>query len=209
MSDIDVPHGRSESFLPLPAPPAALGTVSAVRSTLVTTSLDSLRARGLDRAYVVRLPAAHREALLTAVAGTWLPFEAARAHYEACDGLGLDTNEKIAVAMEVGDRVHGTFLGLLMRAARTSGVTPWTALAQAARLYGRLFCGGGVAVTRRGPKDARVDLVGNALCDIEYFRVGVRGVHMAALRLFCRRIVAQEPPGFRSPHAMSVQLAWA
>jgi hypothetical protein len=196
------------AFLPLPGVPSHLGAASAARSTLVTTSIQSLRKRGLYDSYVQRLGDAHRENLVTTVAGVWLPIGAAIAHYEACDAMGLDAGEQLEIAMEVGDRVHGTFLGMMVRMARTAGVTPWPALAQSARLYGRLFCGGGIAVTATGPKDARVELVGNALCAVEYFRVGVRGVYQAALQLFCRRVTTFELPLRRAPHAMAIRISW-
>jgi hypothetical protein len=196
-----------ETFLPFPAPLSSLGVASAARSTLVTTSIQSLRARGLYDRYAHRVAEAHRDVLLTTVAGVWLPMDAAVAHYEACDALRLDVNEQLAIAMEVGDRVHGTFLGMMVRMAKTVGVTPWPALAQSAKLYERLFCGGGVAVTRKGPKDARIDLVGNGLCDIEYFRVGVRGVYEAALQLFCRRVTTFELP-LRGGHSMAIRVSW-
>jgi hypothetical protein len=199
---------HSEQFLPFPAPPASLGAASAVRSTLITTSIQSLRGRGLYDRYSRRIAVAHRETLLTAVAGVWLPVDAAVAHYAACDELGLAVDEELAIAMEVGQRVHGTFLGMMVRMARTIGVTPWPALAQSAKLYDRLFCGGGIAVTRKGPKDARVDLVGNPLCDIEYFRVGVRGVYEAALLLFCRRVSTYALPQHGRHHAMALRISW-
>jgi hypothetical protein len=197
-----------KAFLPFPGSPSSLGAASAARSTLVTTSIQSLRTRGLYDRYVQQLDAVHRETLLTAVAGVWLPIDAAVAHYEACEALRLDASDQLAIAMEVGDRVHGTFLGMMVRMAKTAGVTPWPALAQSAKLYGRLFCGGGIAVTPAGPKDARVDLVGNALCAIEYFRVGVRGVYQAALQLFCRRVTTFEHPLRRSPNAMAIRISW-
>lgn len=197
-----------ETFLPFSGLPSSLGAASAVRSTLIATSIQSLRGRGLYDLYAQRLDDAHRDALVTAVAGAWLPIDAAIAHYEACEALGLDLGEQLAIAMEVGNRVNGTFLGVLVRMARSAGVTPWSALAQSARLYERLFCGGGIAVTRTGPKDARVDLVGNALCDVLYFRVGVRGVYRAALQPFCRRITAFEIPLHGVPHAMAIRLSW-
>jgi hypothetical protein len=197
------------AFLPFPGSPSSLGSASAARSTLVTTSIQSLRGRGLYDPYVSHLGALHRDELLTTVAGVWLPIDVAIAHYEACEALHLDAGDQLAIAMEVGDRVHGTFLGMMVRMARTAGVTPWPALAQSAKLYGRLFCGGGVAVTPTGPKDARVELVGNPLCAIEYFRVGVRGVYQAALQLFCRRVTTFELPLRQAPHAMAIRISWA
>jgi len=197
-----------DAFLPFPAPPSTLGPVRTVRSTLVTSSIRSLRACGLYDRYVQGLDPAHRDTLLTAVAGVWLPVEAAIAHYAACDALGLDVGQQLAIATEVGDHVHGTFLGTTLRMARTVGVTPWPALAQSARLYHRLFTGGGIAVTRKGPKDVRVDMVGNPLCSLEYFRVGVRGVYQAALHLFCLRVITYEVPARRGRSSMSLRISW-
>ena len=198
-----------EIVVPFRAPPPSLGGASAARSTLVTTSIQSLRARGLHGRYERRLPREHRDELLAVVAGTWLPMDAALAHYQACDALGLDEDEQLAIAMNVGDRVHGTFLGAMLRTARTLGVTPWAALGQSTKLYERLFCGGGIAVSKKGPKDARVDLVGNALCSIEYFRVGVRGVYQAGLQMFCRRVTTFELVQRATPRSMSIRIAWA
>jgi hypothetical protein len=203
-----VTEPEGEPFLPFPSPPSTLGLATSARSTLVTTSLQSLRARGLFERYERSLPPEDAEVLLTAVAGSWLPIAATLAHYRACDALGLDVGSQLDIAMEVGDRVHGTFLGMMVRTARTVGITPWSALAQSARLYGRLFCGGGIAVTQLGPKDARVDIVGNPLCAVDYFRVGVRGIYQAALRLFCLHVLTRELRRPRMPHAMSLRIAW-
>jgi hypothetical protein len=201
-------QASDETFLPFRSTPSKLGAASVVRSTLITTSIHSLRDRGLFDRYAAGLDEAHRDALLTAVAGVWLPIDAAVAHYEACEALRLGVAEQLAIAQEVGDRVHGTFLGVMMRMARTAGVTPWSALALSGKLYERLFSGGGIAVTRKGPKDARVDIVGNALCSIEYFRVGLRGVYQAALQLFCQRVTTFELPWRRAAHAMAVRISW-
>lgn len=203
MPDADV-------FLPFPARPSSLGTATHVRSTLIATSLQSLRTRGLYDSYAKRLQGPHTESVLTAVAGSWLSLDAAAAHYRACNALHLDTRMQLAMGMDVGDRVHGTFLGMMVRTARTVGVTPWVALAQSAKLHGRLFSGGGgIAVTKTGPKDARIDMVGNALCDIEYFRVGIRGVYQAAVSLFCSSVVTVELSRSRAPGATAIRISWA
>ena len=210
MSPLDASQHEapSEAFLPFRVAPSRLGAVTAVRSTLITTSIHSLRARGHFDRYVDRLDHTQRDALVTAVAGVWLPVDTAIAHYEACEALRLDVGQQLEIAREVGDRVHGTFLGVMMRMARTVGVTPWSALAQSGKLYERLFMGGGIAVTRKGPKDARVDVVSNALCRIEYFRVGVRGVYQAALQLFSHRLTTFELPWRRAHQAMGVRISW-
>jgi hypothetical protein len=205
------PRGpRPDSFLPLPAPPANLGVATQVRSTLIATSLQSIRTRGLYDRYVKLLQGPHKETVLTAVAGCWFSIEAAVAHYRACDALRLDTSLLLAMGMDVGNRVHGTFLGMMVRTARTAGVTPWLALAQSAKLHGRLFSGGGgVAVTELGPKDARIDLVGNPLCELDYFRIGMRGVYQAAVQLFCSSVYTVELSRSRAPRATAMRVSWA
>jgi hypothetical protein len=118
-----------------------LGEVTHVRSTLVTASLQALRSRGLHATYCARLPRAHADEILTTVAGTWLPITTAHAHYQTCDALQAQEGRVLEMGMEVGDRVNGTFLGAMVRSARTAGATPWIALAQSRRLYERLFSG--------------------------------------------------------------------
>jgi hypothetical protein len=201
-------HGP-ERFLPFPVPPAQLGLANLVRTTLIATSLQSLRTRDLLGAYASRLQGPHRDTILSTVAGSWLSVDAAAAHYRACDALALPIAEQLAMGMDVGDRVHGTFLGVMVRSARTAGVTPWAALARSGTLYARLFAGGGgMAVSKLGPKDARIDLIGNPLCEIDYFRVGVRGVYQAAVQLFCSRVYSSDASVSRTARSMSIRLSW-
>jgi len=57
-------------LVPFPGPPEKLGACTEVRSTLITLSIEALRARGrLDR-YRSVLPVRHRDELLSSVAGT-------------------------------------------------------------------------------------------------------------------------------------------
>ncbi|HEY6464088.1 MAG TPA: hypothetical protein VIY73_28160 [Polyangiaceae bacterium] len=198
-----------ETVVPFRATPSRMGIATMVRSTLIAASIESLRARGLYDRYAVRLADADRSELAAVVGGAWIPMSLAAAHYRACDSLRLCVGEQLDVALKVGMHLHGTFLGAMLRMARTVGVTPWGALAYTDKLYERLFRGGGIAVTRVGPKDARVDLVGNPLCQMEYFRVGVRGVYQAALELFCERLVTREVPRRYPEFDMAVRISWA
>jgi hypothetical protein len=198
-----------ETVVPFRATPSRMGIATVVRSTLVSASVQSLRARGLYDRYALRLAEADRNELASAVAGVWIPMSLAAAHYRACESLRLCVGEQLDIALKVGMHLHGTFLGAMLRMARTVGVTPWGALAYTDKLYERLFRGGGIAVTRVGPKDARVDLVGNPLCQTEYFRVGVRGVYQAALELFCERLTTHEIARRYSELDMAVRISWA
>jgi len=198
-----------ETVVPFRATPSRMGIATVVRSTLVSASIQSLRARGLYDRYALCLAEADREELAGAVAGVWIPMSLAAAHYRACESLRLCVGEQLDIALKVGTHLHGTFLGAMLRMARTVGVTPWGALAYTDKLYERLFRGGGIAVTRVGPKDARVDMVGNLLCQTEYFRVGVRGVYQAALELFCERLTTREIPRRYPGLDMGVRISWA
>jgi hypothetical protein len=188
----------------------ALGAATHVRSTLLATSLRSIRNHGLLDPYLRHLAGPLKESVLTAVAGAWLPIDAARAHYLACDALRLEPAMQVAIGMEVGDRVNGTFLGFMVRTAKTVGVTPWLALAQSAKLYFRLFQGGGgVAIGELGPKEARVEVVGNPLFAIDYVRNGCRGFFQAAAGLFCTRVYTYDLSRGRNASGMTLRVSWA
>jgi hypothetical protein len=180
-----------------------------LRSTLLTTSIQSLRARGLYDRYTGLLPAAHREAILTSVAGVWLPMNVGVAHYTTCDSLGLAAAEQFAIGQEVGDRVQGTLLGLVVRTAKTAGLTPWAGLSNCTRLYTRLFQGGSVRLVKLGPKEARLELVNNALSASPHYRNGFRGVAVAGAELFCQKAYGTELPRLTSPTTFAMRISWA
>ena len=182
---------------------------SHTRSTLVTTSVQAIRAHGRFDDYQKLLPAELRETILTVVAGVWLPMNVAMAHYAACNGLGLSPQEQYAIGMEVGDRVQGTMLGLVVRTAKHAGVTPWAGLAQCTKLYERLFQGGSIRLTRLGPKEARFEIVNNRLYVHTYFRNAFRGVVCAGAQLFCQKAYAHEVPKLTGATSVGLRVSWA
>jgi hypothetical protein len=148
-----------------------------VRSTLLQSSISSLKDAGHFNRYVELLDPAHREAALRTLAPMWLPLAVGVAHYGACDALHLDEDQLHDIGERVGDRIQGTFLkSLLTRGARAAGITPWTLLNHFDRLWGRLFQGGSVEITRKGPKDVTIEICGAAVPRFEYFRLGFSGV---------------------------------
>jgi hypothetical protein len=182
---------------------------SQVRSTLVTTSIQAIRAHGRFDDYAKLLPAELRATILTVVAGVWLPINVAEGHYSACNELGLSPQEQFAIGQEVGHRVQGTMLGLLVRTAKQAGLTPWTGLGQSTKLYERLFQGGSVRVVKLGPKEARVEMVNNRLFAFSYFRNAFRGLVCAGAMLFCEKAYAHELPRLTGPTTMGVRVSWA
>jgi len=197
-------------FVAFPAPIERLGTATLVRSTLLVSSLQSVRKRNLSETYLRLLPGEHHAVVQSMIAGQWVPMKLAEAHYEACEGLGFSATAAHEIGREVGDRIQGTFLAAMVRMVGTVGVTPWTALSHAQRLFERVLRGGGgLSVLKRGPKDARVHFVGVPLCRLPYFRFALAGVFEAAADLFCIKSYAKEVAGSATETAIVFQISWA
>jgi hypothetical protein len=187
--------------------PARITTVRRVRSTLILASINSVRRAGRFEEYERALDRAHKETLLGAVAATWLPIEAAQAHYGACDSLGVAPEQQAQAGRLTFDNARGTLLGTAVRMARSAGITPWNAMPQFQRFWERGVEGGGVCITREGPKDAAIEIVQCALFASPYFRHGLRGLAAALVELFSTRAYVTER---RSTSASAVYRAqWA
>jgi len=198
--------GGEEVVVPFPVSRELVTPARNIRSTLLVASLQSLRERGRFEEYLRLLEPQWRNLPELAIPGVWLPIDAGLAHYHACDALRFTVAEQLEIGRAVGDRVHGTFLGTMIRGAKNVGMTPWMALAQARRLYERLFDGGAVTVTRAGPKDARMELVRNALIEIPYFRNAVRGLWQVAVEFFCTKAYVTETG--RAEDSYHARIAW-
>ena len=83
-----------EIVLPFPAPFARLEKVTEIRSTLIASSIQALKTRGLLERYIELLPEEFRGTLPHCIAGQWFPLSTGFAHYEACDRLGLSLEEQ-------------------------------------------------------------------------------------------------------------------
>jgi hypothetical protein len=200
-----------EVIVPLRRPRDQVGLASDVRSTLVLGSIQSLRALGYFDRYTSLLDPASRDTILAVVAGVWLPMPIAMAHYQACDALGLTMEQEIALGHEVGNRIQGSFLGLILRTAKGAGVTPWSVLTELDRLWDRTFKGGGGPLTAKiGPKEARVELIGLPLLTVPYFRHAYRGTFLAGLEPFCNKLYIQEAGPIRTKATADVtfRLSW-
>jgi len=188
LQSLVVQRNDGELILDYPKP---VEPVTAVRSTLITSSLTSLRARGLFERYDALQTSPHRQKILNLVAGEWLPMDVAFAHYQACDALGLSVEEQIAIGKDVSRRVHDTFLSLVVKAARGVGVTPWLLLPQGNKMQGRLCIGGGIRITKLGPKSVRIELARLPHLVIPYVRNGLLGLYTAAVELLASNVTAR------------------
>jgi hypothetical protein len=194
-----------ELLLPFPANAAP---VRHARSTILLGSIAGLRKAGHLEAYSSALSSAHREVLLQAVAGTWIPIDAALAHYRACAALGLTADAEVELGTSTFAQA-GSIFGTIMRLGKGAGVTPWSILPQFQRFWDRGYDGGGLRVLRLGPKEARMDLIQCPLADIRYYRNACRGLVVTILQLFCQRLYAQEIPSMRSQGSMALRAQWA
>jgi hypothetical protein len=160
-----------------------------VRSTLIQSSINTLRNLGYFERYQSQLDPNHADAVLHTLAPTWLPIEVGEAHYAACDALALSPSELMQIGETVGDRIQGTFLSTLSKGASAAGVNPWFLLGYFDRLWARLLQGGSVELSKAGPKDALIETRSAVLTRFEYFRAGFCGVVRAPFRMVGKRVV--------------------
>jgi len=190
-----------EIVCPFPALPDAVGELNHVRGTLLASSMQSLRSRGLFERYSGLLTDSYRDRVLNSVAGEWLTTEIALAHYGACDALQLSVEDQVGMGREVSRRTHETFLGLIVKMARGVGVTPWVVFPRINSFYQRIFRGGGIQITRLGAKNAKVQTLGLTPLGIPYFRNAYLGMYEAGVGMFASGVqvralsLAVSPPG--------------
>lgn len=154
---------------------------TTIRSTVLQSSVASLRQRGHFERWLALIDPRYRATIVESLAPSWMPIEVALAHYAACEALELPLSEQVAMGEAVGDRIQGSFLTTLMKSARAAGYNPLILLSQFDRLYGRLFQGGSVQLTQTGPKDADVEVRGMLTTRFSYFRIAFTGVVRAGI----------------------------
>lgn len=200
----------SDVVVPLRSPRDSVGVAVQVRSTLLLSSLQSLRARGLHDRYLACLAPTMRAPLAEVVAGVWMPMEVGVAHYRAIDAMALPQDAQEAMGQDVNERVQGSVLGVIARAAKNAGATPWGVIPQMPRMYDRMFQGGGGVEARRlGPKDALIEIVGLPLLDVPYLRGAFRGAFASGLAPFCQRAYVTLAPGAAATGCAAYRLSWA
>ncbi len=196
-------------FLPFDHPPGRAPAVTAIRSTLIVSSIQSVRARGAYDRYASQLDARAREDLLSLIAGTWVPLELATVHYRALDRMNLDRAEIERVGGDVADRVNRSILSTIIRASREAGVTPWTLLSHTHRFRDLSWRGSDIAVLKLGPKEARFDWAAQPLASVPYFVTSFGGYLRALVGLFCMKAYTRlEREGQRSDRIV-YRISWA
>jgi len=189
--------------------PERFDRVRHIRSTVLLSSYAAIRDRGYDTPYRAALPKEHHPALFEAVAGMWIPIEAAVAHYEACAALGLSHDAQIALGRELGQKIRGTILGTAVRLTKEAGVTPWTVMPQFQRIWNRAYDGGGLYIEKRGPKEAHMEVHKASPADCVYWRTALCGLSVGIIELFAGKAYMQETTRKRRPGFASFRLQWA
>jgi hypothetical protein len=185
------------------------GKVRSVRSSLIQSSLQTLRSRGYFERYVRNLPREHHEIILNTLEPTWIPVEAALAHYQACEALELGEQEQLEMGTAVGERLQGTFLTTLARTSKNLGATPWIILMNLDRLWDRTFQGGGCYCYKLAPKDARCELLELPLASVPYFCNAYRGVFLVAMNIFAQRAFCSVLAARSGPEQICFKVSWA
>lgn len=195
---------KEEIFQPYPSNPVA----TSFRSTWLSTSVKALRQRGLLDRYLSYLPEKLHEEVLHSAVGHWLPISVATAHYEAMNRLELPDEEVVKIGMEVTDRFHGVVFSTALRLAQAAGASPWTAFASTQKMWDRTYVGGGFAIFKLGPREARGELVGWPCSRVRYCRVGMRGVMLGSVSLFCKKAWVQEIPQLCTEMTLGYRMTW-
>jgi len=197
-----------ELFVSFAVPRSRVPAATHFRSTWLSSSLNALRERGHFDRYLTLLPEADRATILETVAGVWLPVDVGISHYRACEALDLGKREAWEIGVEVTRKVHGTSLALAFRLAKQAGVTPWTIFAQLPRLWERIWRGGGVAVHKRGPKEAILEVIQWPIAGIPYVRYTMPAVVHGIVELFCRKVYVTEATAMTSGTSIGLRVQW-
>lgn len=202
-----IDHG--EVVVPFRVPRETVRPTTEFKSTWLTASLDTLRARGHFARYLELLPREYHEPVLGSIAGVWIPAEVCYAHYRACDGLQLSVQEQLAIGRGVLDRLQKTIFSLAFRIAREVGVTPWTVLKTFPAEFERQWRGGACGIFQVGPKDARIELIGFPVAEIPYARIALRGMAIGLCELVCTRAYVQDVRELCTATTIGYRVAWA
>ncbi len=197
-----------EVFLAARYPLTAIPLATEIRSTLVVSALQTVRARGLMDKYRETLPASAQERITSLVAGSWIPVELALDHYRAMDRLQLTNEEIDGIGADVAARVNKSVLSIAVSLSKRAGATPWTALSVSHRINDTNWRGSDIAIYRLGPKEARYDWLGQPCASVPYFVTAFGGFLRGLGSLFSSRIYVRLAPSHCSPRSVSYRLSW-
>ena len=182
---------------------------TGVRTTVLLSSLRSLRTRSLAETYMTHLNPRSRDSIVAISGGQWLPISVAVDHYAACDALHISRSMMREIGEESGLLLNQTVLGVILRlSAGAAGVTPWSAIAQSRTLIERTWRGTSIGVFKVGPKEARIEWVGQPCATSGYFRIAFGGFIQGLLSLFSRKAYVRELPAHCGTTRVGYLCSW-
>jgi hypothetical protein len=199
---------NEEAIVPWAPSREAVPALSAVRSTIIGSSIVSLRAHGYADRYLAGLPPEHRDIVLYTPAGVWMAVVYARAHYAACDKLELSSQEILAIGSEVARATQKSILAGILRLAKEAGTTPWALYRGCGSYWQRSFQGSAIAIFKMGPKEARFEVTSCALCESTYWRAGLRGLLTAVSEPFAQKVYVRDLPLLTSATTCGYRISW-
>ena len=181
-------QSSSKTILELPP---RVETATGIRSALLQSSLAIVEKLGMTDRYFAQLTPDEAMSIRGLVVGQWNPMSLGVAHYRAIDSLGLTAVQSKANGKAVAEKVQVGFASIVFRGIGTA-VTPIDALKRTPAFFERLIQGGGaVGLAQRGPKDARVEIVGIPIGQFEYVRNAWAGMFEATLGLLTYRTIVR------------------
>jgi hypothetical protein len=188
---------------------AAAPVATRVRSTMLIVSREGLKARGYFDEYNKHLDAATRAQLEQTVAGVWLPFAIAEAHYLACDALKLSLTEQRDLGGISLRSQRETLMGTMAKSVASAGIVNlWDVLARYNVFYARFFSGGGPRVWKVGPKEALLEICGLPIARIPYLRNAYGGLLNEGARFFHPSSFVAEMPRLRTAESFGFRISW-
>ena len=113
--------------------------VTDVRGVLLHARIEPLKSAGHFEQYVAHLPVCHRDAVLNALASSWVPVKVGSAHFEALESMGLSDAQLARIAEPHGASLFQSLFTTLVRMARQAGAEGvWASIKQADRIWGRM-----------------------------------------------------------------------
>jgi hypothetical protein len=198
-----------EVILALPGRRENVADATHVRGTVLVASQRSLKARNVWSSYQSLIEPEFRDTLSLVLASSWVPIDAAVAHYRACDRLQLDPEDIRAIGRETGRIIYSATVAVVMKLSSQFGTSPLAILRNLDRFSERTWQGGGgFEVELLGPKEAEVLWFGQPCGVVPYFRDGFGAFLCGTFEPLCRMSyyrVVRPPEGTR---AIAYRFSW-
>lgn len=179
--------------------------ITHIRSTLLTSSLQTLKALDFLERYLRALPRDHHDQMLAPRAPGWVSVDEAAIHYTACEQMPLSAAELEQLSESVALSIGNTLMSTFNRASRAAeSGSPLLSLAQAEKLFPRMNRGGAIRIVRRGPNEAMVEVRGGKLYAIPYYELGHRALLRVAAQLFAKKVQVRTLSVSPSEHKAAV-----